>query len=253
MFLLLSSTKTRALIQLVTGFGKSMMFGLMARYLNLFYGKKVAVVVPNEVLVAIQQQKYSPWASKIGDNLFNDNADIHYCTYDDLLTGKIPTTTILLVDEIDSLFFTDKVELVQGRLLSAVLLLNKYKVIGMTATFRGDQGQAKLSAFLKDSLVIKTGAAAPDRILALDVYGKLKAKEIDDKVIEVAKAKQLELPVIVILPSIEECQEMEKHFQRCHIFGKGRVAEQLSCLNQLSKLVDAPWPVVLTTAETSLG
>ena len=55
MFLLLTSTKSRTLIQLVTAFGKSMMFGLMARYLNLFYGKKMVVVVPNEVLAAIQQ------------------------------------------------------------------------------------------------------------------------------------------------------------------------------------------------------
>jgi hypothetical protein len=29
------------------------MFGLMARYLNLFHEKKIVVVVPNEVLAAI--------------------------------------------------------------------------------------------------------------------------------------------------------------------------------------------------------
>ncbi len=53
MFLLITSTKLRSLIQLVTGFGKSMMFGLMARYLNIIYGKKTVVVVPTEVLAAI--------------------------------------------------------------------------------------------------------------------------------------------------------------------------------------------------------
>jgi len=31
------------------------MLGLMARYINLTTGNKVAVVVPNEVLAAIQQ------------------------------------------------------------------------------------------------------------------------------------------------------------------------------------------------------
>jgi hypothetical protein len=31
------------------------MFGLMARYLNLILGFKIAVVVPNEVLAASQQ------------------------------------------------------------------------------------------------------------------------------------------------------------------------------------------------------
>jgi len=52
MFLLITSTKARSLIQLVTGFGKSLMFGLMSRYLNIFHGKKMAVVVPNDVLAA---------------------------------------------------------------------------------------------------------------------------------------------------------------------------------------------------------
>jgi hypothetical protein len=55
MFLLLNSPHSRSLMQLVTGFGKSYMFGLMARYLNLFHNKKVVVVVPNEVLAAIQE------------------------------------------------------------------------------------------------------------------------------------------------------------------------------------------------------
>jgi len=53
MFLLITSTKARSIIQLATGFGKSLMFGLMSRYLNIFHGKKMAVVVPNEVLAAI--------------------------------------------------------------------------------------------------------------------------------------------------------------------------------------------------------
>jgi hypothetical protein len=69
----------------------------------------VVVVVPNEVLAATQQRKYSPWASKIGDDLFTHHTDIHYCTYADVLTGNIPRDTILLVDEIDSLFFAEKV------------------------------------------------------------------------------------------------------------------------------------------------
>jgi hypothetical protein len=205
MFLLLTSTKSRALIQLVTGFGKSMMFGLMARYLSLFHNKKVAVVVPNEVLAAIQEQKYSPWASKDGDELYANNGVINYCTYADFLSGKIPATTVLLIDEIDSLFFADRVQLAQGNLLSGILLLNKYKVIGMTATFRGTHGMNKMLAFLKDSVVLTAGAAVLERVLALDVHGKLKPEDVDAKVVEVTKVKQSELPVIVILPSIEKC------------------------------------------------
>jgi len=54
MYLLLNSYHHRTLIQLVTGFGKSFMLGIMARYINLVHNKKVAVVVPNEVLASIQ-------------------------------------------------------------------------------------------------------------------------------------------------------------------------------------------------------
>jgi len=69
----------------------------------------VAVVVPNEVLAAIQQDKYCPWACRIFDDLFRKYVKkVFYCTYGDLLTGDIPFDTVLLVDEIDALFFSDK-------------------------------------------------------------------------------------------------------------------------------------------------
>lgn len=161
-------------MQLPTGTGKSFMFGLMARYLNLMQGVKVAVVVPNEVLAAIQQDKYCPWASRIQDNLFKKDAkDVFYCTYDDFLTGEIPQDTVILVDEIDALFFNDKPQLKGAKFLSAILLLNKYKVIGMTATFRGDQGRNKILQFIEDGYAIKTTDIVLERNLQLDVFGKL--------------------------------------------------------------------------------
>jgi Rad3-related DNA helicase len=53
MYLMLTSANQRTLMQLPTGTGKSLMFGLMSRYVNKIYGKKVVVAVPNEVLAAI--------------------------------------------------------------------------------------------------------------------------------------------------------------------------------------------------------
>jgi hypothetical protein len=108
----------------------------MATYLNLTKRKKVVVVVPNEVLAAIQE-KYAPLSSKDIGDLFLINTEINYCTYSDFFSGSIPLETVLLVDEIDSLFFSDSPLMNGSRLISAVLLLNKYQVIGMTATFRG--------------------------------------------------------------------------------------------------------------------
>jgi reverse gyrase len=40
-------------MQRPTGTGKSLMFGLMSRYMNVIYGHKTVVAVPNEVLAAM--------------------------------------------------------------------------------------------------------------------------------------------------------------------------------------------------------
>lgn len=61
------------------------------------------------------------------------------------------------------------------------------------------------------------------------------------------------LPVIIILLKITDCERLEQYFEHCYIFGVGRPFEQISCLNQLNKLNNAPYPVILTTAEASLG
>jgi len=94
-----------------------------------------------------------------------------------------------MLDEIDSLFFSDAPKIVDGRLISSIILLNKYKVIGMTATFRGQKGLDKIVAFLKGSAVVNIGKAEQERKLQLDVFGKCQANEIEAKVIEVAKIK----------------------------------------------------------------
>jgi len=53
MHLMLISTHKTTLMQLPTGTGKSLLFGLMSRYLNIIYENKTVVAVPNEVLAAI--------------------------------------------------------------------------------------------------------------------------------------------------------------------------------------------------------
>lgn len=165
MYLMLTSTYLRTLMQLPTGTGKSLMFGLMSRYVNKIYAKKTVVAVPNEVLAAIQQTKYSPRSSKDIGDVFLNNTLINYCTYFDVLTGNIPIDTIVFIDEIDSLFFSDTPIVNVNRFLSAILLMNKYKIVGMTATFRGERGINMIKAFIKDTAVIKVRAVEPERKL----------------------------------------------------------------------------------------
>ena len=69
----------------------------------------------------------------------------------------------MLVDEIDSLFFIDAPKMIKERLISSVLLLNKYKVYGMSATFRGEQGKRKMKKLLSDSYFIETCTNDVDR------------------------------------------------------------------------------------------
>lgn len=100
----------------------------------------------------------------IGDLFLNNNTS-SYCTHSDLLTGNIPIGTTIFIDEIDSLFFSDVPVISGTKLLSSILLMNKYKIIGMTATFRGERGLNMIKALLKDTAVIKVGAVESERKL----------------------------------------------------------------------------------------
>jgi hypothetical protein len=115
------------------------------------------------------------------------------------------------VDEIDSLFFTQHtIETHTSVSLSPLILLNKYKLIGMTATFRGDQGKAKMLSFLYDSNVIKTVEVNTERdITKLEVFGRMKSvAAVEQKAMELAKIKAAEIPVIIILPTIDDCDRL---------------------------------------------
>ena len=46
-----------------------------------------------------------------------------------------------------------------------------------------------MKAFLKDAVIFTAGAIVLERVLALDMYGKLTTADVDAKVIEVALAK----------------------------------------------------------------
>ena len=57
------------MIQLATGFGKSLMLALIAQYLNVAMNKKVIILVPSEFLHAYQQFFYCPSASTVPDDI----------------------------------------------------------------------------------------------------------------------------------------------------------------------------------------
>ena len=68
----------------------------------------------------------------------------------------MPANTILLVDEFHELFFNQLAAITNGKLISTILKLKAaIKVIGVSATFRGDAGVSKINTIM-NALFLKT-------------------------------------------------------------------------------------------------
>jgi len=81
--LLLHSQEHTTLIQLATGFGKSLILALLATHLNQTTGKKVIVVVPTPFLHLYQESNYCLSASRDPADLFDSAVTkISYCSFD---------------------------------------------------------------------------------------------------------------------------------------------------------------------------
>ena len=152
MGLLLKSQQHATLVQLATGFGKSLILALLANYLNKTTGKKVIILVPSAFLHAYQQFFYCPTASNIPDKITDPNAkNIFYCTFDRFNAPEfeMPIDAILLVDEFHDIFFNQPATVINGKLVSTILKLRaSAKLIGESATFRGDVGIDKINTIM---------------------------------------------------------------------------------------------------------
>ena len=76
-----------------------------------------------------------------------------------------------------------------------------------------------MKMLLKDSNFIETPQPTKERQLKVDVFGSIAKDKIMDKVVEIASEKAKEMPVIIMLKDIEECELMESRFEECFIFG----------------------------------
>lgn len=76
-------------------------------------------------------------------------------------------------------------------MLSPLILLNKYKLIGMTATFRGVHGKNKMLSFLHNSAALKIADKEPERdVSKIEVFGRCKdATEVEMKTVQLALEK----------------------------------------------------------------
>jgi hypothetical protein len=64
--------------------------------------------------------------------------------------------------------------------------------------------------FLHNSVIIKTGDATTERDVSnIEVFGQIKSiVEIEMKIVELAKEKHKETAVVIILPTITDCERL---------------------------------------------
>jgi hypothetical protein len=78
--------------------------------------------------------------------------------------------------------------LVNGKVVSVISkLLSAVKVIGVSATYRGDNGIDKITSILKDSALIKPPSQLREKELKLEVFGEV--IDIPVKVVELTNTK----------------------------------------------------------------
>lgn len=68
----------------------------------------------------------------------------------------VPADTVILVDEFHELFFGQQVQAGNGKVLSVISkLLSAARLVGVSATYRGDAGLDKITSILQNSVFIK--------------------------------------------------------------------------------------------------
>jgi hypothetical protein len=120
-------------------------------------GKKVIVVVPTSFLHLYQESNYCLGASRDPSDLFDPTiAKISYCNYDVFLLAKLVTDgAILLIDEFHELFFSQRLQVTEGKFISVLQrILVASKVVGVSATFRGEIGVKKITQMIPESIFI---------------------------------------------------------------------------------------------------
>lgn len=84
----------------------------------------------------------------------------------------MPVDAVLLVDEFHEIFFNKPVTVVNGKLVSTILKLrSSVKLVGASATYRGDAGIDKINTIM-GAQFLKTSVAIKDRELQLEVFGE---------------------------------------------------------------------------------
>jgi hypothetical protein len=107
----------------------------------------------------------------------------------------MPVDTVLLVDEFHEIFFNQPVTVVNGKLVSTILKLRaSVKLIGVSATFRGDAGIDKLNTIMSAHF-LKTSDTIKDRELQLEVFGE--QLDIPTQAVQLAQEKAKAKPVII--------------------------------------------------------
>jgi len=131
-------------------------------------------------------------------------ADIFYCSFTQFMQPgfAVPLATIVLVDEFHELFFNTPLAVVNGKLISVVQQLTlAEKIIGVSATFRGDAGVKKIKNILSDTLFLSAPEEFKEKDLQLQVFGELMKDDIVGKALSLAEKEAGRQPVVFFCSS----------------------------------------------------
>ena len=157
----------------------------------------------------------------------------------------MPADTIILIDEFHELFFNQLAVVVNGKFVSVVLKLKAAaKVIGVSATFRGEAGVDKITTIL-NARFIKSPFNLIEKELQLKVFGE--TVDIMTKSILLATEKAKQMPVIIFCMNP---QEYKRLLPESKVFVGNDVGELMAILESLRGSSNA---IVITTSKDSKG
>lgn len=143
------------------------MLGMLGIYIFQQTGKKVIILVPTQFLHAYQEHYYCPDACKIPGRICDPNfLGVFYCNYErfDSVDFVVPPNTIILVDEFHEFFFGSSLKIHNNKVISHIKkLLDAEKVIGVSATYRGDNGLDNINSVISENCYIQPANSLKER------------------------------------------------------------------------------------------
>ncbi len=139
------------------------------------------------------------------------------------------------MDEFHEIFFNQRLKVVGGKLISVIhRLAVAHRVIGVSATFRGEIGLKKINQMIADSAFINSPVQCREKEMQLQVFGDVAVEDIPAKAIALALQRSVEMPVILLCSTAVQCNEWKKQLPQSKVFASDDSGEMVGILDSLT-------------------